>query len=112
MQSVSRPEDVHECIKNYGMLIADECHHASAFTYEKILKAANAKYIYGLTATPTRKDGHHPILFMQCGPIRFRDNAKKQAQKRPFEHFIVPRFTSFRMPLDNDGRLDHSRAVF
>jgi len=104
MQSVSRPEDVHECIKNYGMLIADECHHASAFTYEKILKTANAKYIYGLTATPTRKDGHHPILFMQCGPIRFRDNAKKQAQKRPFEHFIVPRFTSFRVPLDNDGK--------
>jgi len=104
MQSVSRPEDVHECVKNYGMIIADECHHASAFTYEKILKVANAKYIYGLTATPTRKDGHHPILFMQCGPIRFRDNAKKQAQNRPFEHFIVPRFTSLRAPLDNDGK--------
>jgi len=104
MQSVSRPADVHECIKNYGMIIADECHHASAFTYEKILKTANAKYIYGLTATPTRKDGHHPILFMQCGPIRFRDNAKKQAQKRPLEHFIVPRFTSLRIPLDNDGK--------
>ncbi|HPQ29988.1 MAG TPA: DEAD/DEAH box helicase family protein, partial [Desulfobacteraceae bacterium] len=99
MQSLSRLGEVKECVKDYGMIIADECHHASAFTYEQILKTAHAKYIYGLTATPTRKDGHHPILFMHCGPIRYRDNPKKQAEKRPFDHYIVPRFTSFRVPL-------------
>ena len=99
MQSLSRQGEVKDCVKNYGMIIADECHHASAFTYEKILKTAPAKYIYGLTATPTRKDGHHPILFMHCGPIRYRDNAKKQAEKRPFDHYIIPRFTSLRIPL-------------
>lgn len=100
MQSLSRQGEVKECVKNYGMIIADECHHAPAFTYEKILKTTNAKYVYGLTATPTRKDGHHPILYMQCGPIRYRDDAKKQAAQRPFEHFIIPRFTSLRIPLD------------
>ena len=52
MQSISRQGGVKECVKNYGMIIADECHHAAAFTYEQILKTANAKYIYGLTATP------------------------------------------------------------
>ncbi|MBR9986261.1 MAG: DEAD/DEAH box helicase family protein, partial [Desulfosarcina sp.] len=57
MQSLSRQGEVKECVKNYGMIIADECHHASAFTYEQILKTTNAKSIYGLTATPTRKDG-------------------------------------------------------
>ena len=102
MQALSRKGEVKECVKNYGMIIADECHHASAFTYEQILKTASAKYIYGLTATPTRKDGHHPILFMHCGPIRYRDNLKKQAENRPFEHYIVPRFTSLRVPLDKD----------
>jgi hypothetical protein len=102
MQSLSRKGEVRECVKDYGMIIADECHHASAFTYEQILKTTNAKYIYGLTATPTRKDGHHPILFMHCGPIRYRDNPKKQAEKRPFDHYIVPRFTSLRVPLDKD----------
>ena len=102
MQSLSRKGEVKECVKNYGMIIADECHHASAFTYEQILKTTNAKYIYGLTATPTRKDGHHPILFMHCGPIRYRDNPKKQAEKRPFDHYIVPRFTSLRVPLGKD----------
>ena len=104
MQSLSRKGDVKECVKNYGMIIADECHHASAFTYEQILKTTNAKYIYGLTATPTRKDGHHPILFMHCGPIRYRDNPKKQAENRPFDHYIVPRFTSLRVPLDMDEK--------
>ncbi|KUG05094.1 hypothetical protein ASZ90_017477 [hydrocarbon metagenome] len=104
MQSLNRMGEVKECVKNYGMVIVDECHHISAFSFEQILKNANAKCIYGLTATPTRKDGHHPIIFMQCGPIRYRDDAKKQAEKRPFEHYIVPRFTPLRVPLDKNAR--------
>jgi len=104
MQSLSRLGEVKDYVKNYGMIIADECHHAPAFSYENILKTTNAKYVYGLTATPTRKDGHHPILFMHCGPIRYRDNAKKQAEKRPFDHYIIPRFTSLRIPLDSNEK--------
>ena len=104
MQSLSRRGEVKNCVKDYGMVIADECHHAPAFSYESILKATNAKYVYGLTATPTRKDGHHPILFMHCGPIRYRDNAKKQAEKRPFDHYIIPRFTRLRIPLNSDEK--------
>lgn len=104
MQSLNRMGEVKDCIKNYGLVIVDECHHVSAFSFEKVLKNINAKYVYGLTATPTRKDGHHPIIFMQCGPIRYRDNAKKQAEKRPFEHYIIPRFTSLRVPLNIDEK--------
>jgi hypothetical protein len=91
---------VKECVKDYGMVVVDECHHVSAFSFEEVLKCANSKYVYGMTATPARKDGHHPIIFMQCGAIRYRDDAKKQAEKRPFEHYIIPRFTSFKGPLD------------
>ncbi len=98
MQSLSRDGEVKECVKDYGMVIVDECHHVSAFSFEMILKSVNAKYVYGLTATPSRKDGHHPIITMQCGPIRFKDDAKKQAEKRPFDHYIIPRFTSFKVP--------------
>lgn len=104
IQSLNRMGEVKGCIKNYGLVIVDECHHVSAFSFEKVLKTANAKYVYGLTATPTRKDGHHPIIFMQCGPIRFRDDAKKQAEKRPFEHYVIPRFTSLKVPLDKDEK--------
>ena len=87
-------------VKNYGMVIVDECHHISAVNFEKVLKSANAKYVYGLTATPTRQDGHHPIIFMQCGPMRYKVDAKEQAEKRPFEHYLIPRFTSFRSAAD------------
>ena len=104
MQSLNKMGEVKECVKNYGMVIIDECHHVSAFSFEQILKNINAKYVYGLTATPTRKDGHHPIIFMQCGPIRYRDDAKKQAEKRPFEHYVIPRFTSLRVPIDKDKK--------
>ena len=104
MQSMGRMGEVKDCIKNYGMIIADECHHAPAFNYENILKAANAKYVYGFTATPTRKDGHHPILLMQCGPIRYHDDPKKQAENRPFDHFVIPRFTSLRISFDRNEK--------
>ena len=70
MQSLSRREDLGEFLDHYGQIIVDECHHLSAFSFETILKQARARYIMGLTATPIRRDGHHPIIFMQCGPIR------------------------------------------
>jgi hypothetical protein len=97
MQSLNTKGEVNACIKEYGMVIVDECHHISAFSFEEVIKAANARYVYGLTATPTRQDGHHPIIFMHCGPIRFKVDARSQANIRPFEHIMIPRFTSFRM---------------
>ncbi|WP_205632026.1 DEAD/DEAH box helicase [Ectothiorhodospira sp. BSL-9] len=70
MQSLTRREDLGEFLDQYTQIIIDECHHLSAFSFESILKQAKAKYVVGLTATPVRRDGHHPIIFMQCGPIR------------------------------------------
>lgn len=100
MQSLFEGEEkeVKSFVEDYGMVIVDECHHVAAFTFEKVLKAAKAKYAYGLSATPVRKDGHHPIIFMQCGPIRYLVDAKSQADKRTFSHFIIPRFTRARAP--------------
>jgi superfamily II DNA or RNA helicase len=70
MQSLSRREDLGELLDHYGQIIVDECHHLSAFSFEAVLKQSKAKFVVGLTATPVRRDGHHPIIFMQCGPIR------------------------------------------
>ena len=100
MQSLFEGEEkeVRSFVEEYGMVIVDECHHVAAFTFEKVLKAAKAKYVYGLSATPVRKDGHHPIIFMQCGPIRYLVDAKSQADKRTFSHFVIPRFTRARAP--------------
>lgn len=96
MQSLLKEGEVKELVRNYGMVIVDECHHVSAFNFEKILKYATARFVYGLSATPLRQDGHHPLIFMQCGAIRYRVNARQQADQRPFDHFIVPRFTRFK----------------
>lgn len=67
----------NDVVKNYGMIIIDECHHLAAFTYESAVNTVNAKYVYGVTATPDRENGHTPIIKMQCGDIRYEVDAKK-----------------------------------
>ena len=95
MQSLVRKGAVSDLVADYGHIIVDECHHLSAVGFEAIARAAKARYVLGLSATVTRKDGHHPIIFMQCGPIRHRVDAKKQAVARPFDHKVVFRRTGF-----------------
>jgi len=98
IQSLVRKGFVHDCVENYGHVIVDECHHLSAQSFELVVRRAKAKFITGLSATVTRKDGHHPIIFMQCGAVRHRVNAKEQAATRPFDHTVVVRPTDFRPP--------------
>lgn len=96
IQSLISNNGIKSFITQYGQIIVDECHHISAFSFEKVLKQIRAKYVYGLTATPIRKDGLQPIIFMQCGPIRYKTDAKIQAKIRPFKHTLIPRYTNFR----------------
>lgn len=97
MQSLIRRGVVSDLVADYGHVVVDECHHLSAVGFEAIARAAKARYVLGLSATVTRKDGHHPIIFMQCGPIRHRVDARKQAAARPFAHKVVFRRTEFRL---------------
>ena len=101
MQSLNRKGRVKDVVANYGQVIVDECHHLPAFSFEGILKEVKARYVVGLTATPIRKDGHDPIITMQCGPIRWRMSATKQAVERPFRHMVYPRTTNFSVLTDS-----------
>jgi superfamily II DNA or RNA helicase/very-short-patch-repair endonuclease len=96
IQSLVRKGMVHDLVGDYGHLIVDECHHLSAQSFEQVVRRAKAKFVTGLSATVTRKDGHHPIVFMQCGPVRHRVDAKAQAAARPFTHAVHVRPTGFR----------------
>jgi len=96
IQSFERKGEVKDLVGEYGQVIVDECHHVPAFSFERVLKQVRARYVLGLTATPIRKDGHHPILYMQCGPLRFSLSARKMAESTPFEHQVIPRWTQFR----------------
>jgi superfamily II DNA or RNA helicase len=100
IQSLYHKEQVKDLVAEYGQVIVDECHHISAFTFEQVMRQVKAKYVVGLTATPTRKDGHHPIIHMQCGPVRFSMSARTMTESTPFEHQVIPRITDFRLPSD------------
>ncbi len=98
IQSLVRKGEVKDLVAEYGQIIVDECHHVSAFSFEQVMKKAKARFVLGLTATPIRKDGHHPIIVMQCGPLRYRANPRKEAEQHPFEHTVIPRSTDFVLP--------------
>lgn len=96
LQSCMSDNEVKPFVHHYGMVIVDECHHAPAVNFERVLREVNARYVYGLTATPIRKDGHQPIIFMQCGEIRYAADSKSQQAQQSFRRLLIPRFTSHR----------------
>lgn len=87
MQSLSRRGEVDSLVGNYGHLVVDECHHVGATSFDAILRFAKAKYVLGLTATPIRRDGQQPIIFMQCGPIRHK---APQPAEAPHDLAVTP----------------------
>ena len=95
IQSLVRKGEVDDLVAEYGHVIVDECHHLSAVSFELVARRLKARFILGLSATVTRKDGRHPIIAMQCGPIRYRVDARSEAGKRPFKHIAVIRNTAF-----------------
>jgi superfamily II DNA or RNA helicase/very-short-patch-repair endonuclease len=95
MQSLVRQDTVNDLVADYGHLVVDECHHLSAKSFELVARRSKAKFVTGLSATVARKDGHHPIIFMQCGPVRHRVDARQQAAERPFTHEVLTRPTEF-----------------
>src|SRR5205807_2000627 len=107
IQSMVRSGLVDDLVSNYGHLIVDECHHPSAQSFEQVARQAKAKFVTGLSATVTRKDGQHPIIFMECGPVRYWGSVRQGVATHPFEHKVVVRPTGFRplRPADPDVRV-------
>ena len=89
MQSLLRWENLADLLDSYGQILVDECHHLSAFSFESILKQTKARYVVGLTATPFRRDGHQPIIFMQCGSIR---HSAARPETSPVQLEVLPRY--------------------
>jgi superfamily II DNA or RNA helicase len=106
VQSLVRKGSVRDLVAGYGQVIQDEAHHCPAVSFERVLAEVKAKYVVGLTATPQRRDGHHPILGMQLGPVRFAVDAKSQAARRPFEHKLIVRETGF-----SPGRVSEDAGI-
>ncbi len=93
VSSLGKLGEISDVVKNYGMVIMDECHHGAAQTIEAVLREVSGKYVYGLTATPKRDDGLEQKVNMQFGPIRYRFTARDKAQLQGIRHIVIPRFT-------------------
>lgn len=100
MQSLSRQGEVNPLVENYGHVIVDECHHVGAASFDAILKQAKAKYVIGLTATPIRRDGQQPIIFMQCGPTR---HTAAKPTGAPHDLVVTPCTLHARIDLPQDA---------
>lgn len=98
IQSLVRNGEVSDLVADYGHLVVDECHHISATSFELVARRTKARFVVGLSATVARKDGHHPIIFMQCGPVRHRVDARVQAAERGMRHRVLERATKFELP--------------
>ncbi|EPU5243834.1 TOTE conflict system archaeo-eukaryotic primase domain-containing protein [Escherichia coli] len=117
VQSISGHGEVEPLVRNYGQIIVDECHHIGAVSFSAILKETNARYLLALTATPIRRDGLHPIIFMYCGAIR-HTAARPKESLHNLEVLTRSRFTSGHLPSDariqdifREIALDHDRTV-
>ena len=97
IQSLVRKGNVSDLVGGYGHVVIDECHHLPAVSFERVMSEIKGRYVTGLTATPYRRDGHQPIIEMQCGPTRFAVTPKSQMARRPFAHRLFVRETDFRL---------------
>jgi superfamily II DNA or RNA helicase len=95
-KSLLDDDGAKDFVKDYGMVIVDECHHVGASSYAQVLDHVNATYVYGVTATPIRSDGLDALIFFHCGHIRYRTDLKQQMKKHGFDHVMVPRFTALK----------------
>ena len=95
LQSLVHGGKVDDIVKDYGCILVDECHHCPAFSFERVLSQAKARYLTGFKATPQWRDGHHPIIEMQLGPARFLVSARTQNQLDSFRRRVVIRETRF-----------------
>jgi superfamily II DNA or RNA helicase len=100
LQSLSLKGKGSDPLAGYGQIVVDECHHLSATSFESVARRSKAHYWLGLSATVARKDGHQPIIFMQCGPIRHRVDPRSQALRRGFLHKVRIRETTFLLPAE------------
>jgi superfamily II DNA or RNA helicase len=65
---IRRQEELIKMSEDYGLVILDEAHHCPASTFTKVISLLNPYYLYGLTATPYRRDKLENLMFQTIGP--------------------------------------------
>lgn len=102
IQSLANSDNLSELLHPYGMVIIDECHHAASNSFIKVLREVRSHYIYGLTATPQRRDRLDKVMYMYCGPKLYETSNTQALMQRKFKQVLVPRYTTISLLKDTN----------
>lgn len=85
IQSLARRKDYEDIANAFGTIIIDECHHIPAKSFREAIVRFNAYYLYGLTATPQRKNNDQKLIFVYIGNILHRLDQHEYLKKKTSE---------------------------
>jgi superfamily II DNA or RNA helicase len=99
IQSLTRG-DLTELKNRFGMVIVDECHHIPAKSFREVITQLNCYYLYGLTATPKRKNNDEKLIYVYIGNIIYEMTQKELLEQQNSKAEINIRETELFVPFD------------
>ena len=100
IQSLTRSDEIDKIANSFGTIIVDECHHIPAKSFREAIVNFNSFYLYGLTATPKRKNNDEKLIYVYIGNILYHAEQKEQIQKNKSKAEILIRETALYAPFD------------
>ncbi len=100
IQSLSRNEKIDEISSNFGTIIVDECHHIPAKSFREAIVNFNSYYLYGLTATPKRKNNDEKLIYVYIGKVLYTANQIEQISQKKIKVEINIKETKLFAPFD------------
>jgi len=100
IQSLARRKDYEDIANAFGTIIIDECHHIPAKSFREAIIKFNAYYLYGLTATPQRKNNDQKLIFVYIGNILHRLDQHEYLKEKNIKTEINVMETGLYAPFD------------
>ena len=100
IQSLTRKESLEYLSNEFGMIIVDECHHIPAKSFRSVISQLNSYYLYGLTATPKRKNNDEKLIYMYIGNILYEMTQEEQLLAQNLKAEINIKETNLFAPFD------------
>jgi superfamily II DNA or RNA helicase len=74
LQTLSMKDIPIKTFSPIGLVIVDECHHIASEVFVQALPKVTSKYMLGLSATPSRKDGLMHVAHWFLGPLLYNSD--------------------------------------
>jgi superfamily II DNA or RNA helicase len=100
IQSLTRSDEISKIANSFGTIIVDECHHIPAKSFREAIVHFNSYYLYGLTATPKRKNNDEKLIYVYIGNILYNAGQLEQIRQNKTEAEINVRETALYAPFN------------